>query len=181
MKKTVFLGVMIIAIVFAVSAMAQVPQAWPDRSGKKPTVLTPEQEKMLKDAPPSPAPLPTNQSDFLLSLNNLSGDFGLVIEKGISTGWAPGIGLDILNDKQGLLTLRAEGFFPNTATYGTSNATVIGGAVLVNLIQLAGMIQGTTWVAQMINPSLGIAGGFDFNNHKFAAIPMISVINYQFK
>ena len=126
---------------------------------------------------PAPAPAP---SGLALAINNLSGDFGLIYEKGLHPAMAPGLGLDIVNYKSGLVTLRAEAFYESPATLASQTASIIGGSLMVNLIQLAGQIPNSTWLATAINPSIGLFAGYDFVNGKVAFGPMLSIINVAF-
>lgn len=161
-KYSVFFSILVI-LLFSVTVFAQTP--WPDRSGqaKAPVVS--------KDAP---------VSNFVFGLNNLSGDFGLIYESDVNGTLAVGIGLDVLNYKQGLVTLRAQAFLPSGSVLNQENATILGASVLVNLIQLAGQIPGTTWLAKSINPSIGLFMGYDFVSGKPAIGPMISILNIPF-
>ncbi len=164
MKKVMLFGILAVIFIFAVSSFAQTP--WPDRSGTKA-----EKEKVLK-AEPAPA--------FKFSLNNLSGDFGVIFESGVNSSVALGVGLDIVNYREGLVTLRAQAFFPSQAILAENDASVVGAALMVNLIKLAGLVPGTSWLATAINPSVGLFGGYDFVSGKLAAGPMISIINIPF-
>lgn len=164
-KLSVFLSLLFV-LVFAVTVSAQ--SSWPDRSQPKAKSST-----VSKDVTAAPA------SNFVFGLNNLSGDFGLVYERNINGSLAVGIGLDILSYKQGLVVFRLEGFFPGVSVLNQQDATIIGAAALVNLIQLVGQVPGTTWLAKTINPSLGITLGYDVNTKEIAFVPMVSIINIQ--
>ncbi len=163
MKKMLMIFSIIVVLLFAVSSFAQTP--WPDRSG-------PVKGPVAKDATPP--------SNFVFNLDNLSGDFGLVYESGINGTLALGVGLDVLSYKQGLVTLRAQAFLPSGSVLNQENATILGASVLVNLIQLAGQVPDTTWLAKAINPSIGLFMGYDFVSGKPAVGPMISIINIPF-
>ena len=170
MKKLLVLFSIFVAILFATSAFAQTE--WPDRSGTKGAVV---KGRAVKDVP---TVIP--KADFSLVLNNLSGDFGVIYGSGAKVGVAPGLGLDILTYKEGLVTLRAQAFFASTDVLGAENATVVGTAVLVNLIKVSGLVPGTSWLAKAINPSIGLFGGYDFNSGRLVGGPMVSIINIQF-
>jgi len=164
MKKSIWWLALIsvFLLLFAVGAMAQTP--WPDRGGDK--VL-----KADKDA--------EAVSNFRWGPNNLSGDVAVLFQPGESSSFAGGVGLDVLNYKQGLFTLRAELFASSEDVLDQEDKTVAGVAVLVNLIKLVGLIPDTSWLANAINPSIGLFAGYDFDNGKMTYGPMLSIINVQ--
>jgi hypothetical protein len=148
-----------------------VPAPWPPRSDDK-------KMKAEGDTPaPAPVPTPSLLADFKLQPNNLSGDFGLMFAPGAKGTFAAGIGLDLISYKQGLLTARAQAFFPT----GDDSAVAVGGvSVMCNLLQLVNYIPSSSWVAKTINPSIGFFGGYDFVNGRPTIGPMISIINVPF-
>ena len=91
-----------------------------------------------------------------------------------------GVGLDVVTYKEGLATLRAQSFFESQDFLGDESATVIGMSLMVNLIKLVGLVPETSWIANAINPSLGVFGGYDVVSGKAAYGPMLSIINIQF-
>ena len=186
MKRFTVLTALLLALIMVGSVMAQTtpppiptpapapkPQPWPPRN----TSGYYYPANMRIGDTPSPVPAP---SDFAVALNNLSGDYGLIYERGLHSSMAPGVGLDVVNYKNGLVTLRAEAFFESPTTLGSQSASIVGGAFMVNLIQLAGLVPGSTWVATAINPSIGVFAGYDFVNGRAAYGPMLSVINVHF-
>ena len=170
MKKVLF-GLLAVLLVFCFTQQVWAQTPWPDRSEKK------TEEVVKAPAPKAEAPV----SAFKFGLNNLSGDVG-IIWKGTDgdAAFMPGIGIDLMTYKQGLVTLRGQAFFESEATLGDDNAAVVGISVMVNLIKLVGSIPDTNWLANAINPSLGVFGGYDVVSGKAAYGPMISIINVQF-
>jgi len=168
--KKLLMVVFVLFIALALGSISYAQTAWPDRSGKK-------VEAPAKAPAPKAEPVPT----FRLGLDNLSGDIGIIF-KGTDGGAAImyGVGLDIVTYKEGLATLRAQSFFESPDLLGDENATVAGMSLMVNLIKLIGLVPETNWLANAINPSLGLFGGYDFVSGKPAYGPMLSIINVQF-
>ena len=169
MRKMFAVAVIMLVLVFAGSQVwAQTP--WPDRSGKK-------AEEAVKTPQKAEAPVPA----FNIGLNNLSGDVGLLWSgTGGTAALAPGIGIDLVNYKGGLLTLRGQAFFNSEDMLGTDNAAILGLSVMGNLIKAIGLIPDTSWLAKTINPSLGVFIGYDVVSGKPTYGPMLSIISVQF-
>ena len=121
---------------------------------------------------------PSLLGDFKLSVTNFSGDAGLIISPGASSRMAAGMGLDVINYKNGLVTLRAEAFFPTGGGEGTSG--VRGRRRPGESLATGELYPNASWVAKTINPSVGLFGGFDFLSGRIAFGPMLSVINIPF-
>ena len=190
MRKYCFMVVVVLMVsLFSITGFAQ---GWPERGVKdlsllasnfqpwpprgNPPIEPAPQPKVLKDVAPTPAPAP---SDFTNWLNNVGGDIGVLFSASGKTSFAPGIGVDIVTYK-GLVTLRGEAFLPSTSTLGSYNGTMAGAALMVNLPQLVGQISSASWLLNSINPSIGVVGLWDFNNSELAFGPMLSIINIKF-
>ena len=166
-SKMVMIFLVVLALLAFVPVISQGQTPWPDRSGGvKPSVLKGE----------ATAPV----SDWTPGLNNLSGDIGVLFQANGGAGFAPGVGIDLVDYKQGLMTLRAEAFIQSGGTLADDSRTVMGVAVMTNLIRLIGLVPGTSWLAKSINPSIGGFVGYDFIHGKATFGPMLSIINIQF-
>lgn len=160
-----FMLALALLFLFPLCVQAQTP--WPDRTGgTQPSLLKGEA------APPI--------SDWNPGLNNLSGDVAILFQADGKGGFAPGVGLDIVDYKQGLFTLRAEAFIQGTSVGADESRNVMGVSVMCNLIRAIGLVPGTSWLAKSINPSLGLFVGYDFISGKPTFGPMLSIINIQF-
>lgn len=92
--------------------------------------------------------------------------------------FAVGAGTDVLKFKDGLVTVRGE-ILQTKSTASEKSATVGGVAATVNLPQLASQMGGN-WVAKTINPSVGLFGGYDFNNQKSAIGVIVTILKVEF-
>ena len=112
---------------------------------------------------PDQAPLSTVFGNTPL---NLTGD---TIWLGRSNQFVVGIGMDVITYK-GIFNFRVE------AAQGTEANTFMGAGPLINIPSLLNLIPGTTWNAKVINPSIGILGGYDFNKRRGEWGVLLSII-----
>ena len=126
---------------------------------------------------PTPAPVtPTTGNTVATILSglpfNLSGDPAYRIK---AKTWGGGVGMDLATWQ--FLTFRAE------ASQSGTGGVFAGAGLFVNLPTLLNVSlgkQGATWVAQAINPSIGIVPGYDFQAQRYDTEIVLSIIQVTF-
>lgn len=105
---------------------------------------------------------------------NLNGDLAYLNKSGACLG----VGADLVNYKDGLVTLRAEALWPKNAERAASN--VIGAAaVTVDVVRLV-TASGATWSYGIIQPKLGPLAGFNLAAKRWEYGGLLQVIRKTF-
>lgn len=106
---------------------------------------------------------------------NLGGDTAYLFTH---NSFAVGSSIDIVNIKDSIFTVRGTVLFPAGAEHNESTA-ITGLSGVVNL-KKAIENAGWQWVANTLNPSIGLFGGYDFGNTKWAGGAIMQILRLEF-